>query len=114
MLDVLAEELRRLVPVRRAPGAVQERDVVGVANLLRRRAREVGKAHREHRGAQRVLERLSRAEVGRERKRADELGRADARRVVSHQQRNDPVTTPPVSCVTNVPQLRPFVSVTFA
>ena len=31
--------LRRLVPVRRAAGGVQERDVVGVGELLRRRAR---------------------------------------------------------------------------
>ena len=77
MLDVLAEELRRLVPVRRAAGAVEERDVVGVANLVRGCAGEFGQADREHRRAQRVLERLPRAEVGRERERADELGGAD-------------------------------------
>ena len=77
VLDILAEELRGLVPVRRASGAMQERDVIGVANLIRGRSGEVGKADREHRGAQCVLERLSRAEIGRERKRADELGCAD-------------------------------------
>ena len=34
--DVVAEELRRLVPVRGAAGGVQERDVVGVRELLAR------------------------------------------------------------------------------
>ena len=48
MLDVVAEELRGLVPVRRAAGGVQERDVVRVGELLRRRAGELAEADREH------------------------------------------------------------------
>ena len=32
--DVVAVQLRRLVPVRRAPGGVEERDVVSLAELL--------------------------------------------------------------------------------
>ena len=73
MLDVLTEELRGFVPVRRASGGVQEREVVGVAELLRGRSGALAEAHREHRRAQRVLERLPRAEVGREREGSDEL-----------------------------------------
>ena len=75
--DVVAVELRRLVPVRRAPGGVEERDVVRVRELLRRRSGELAETDREHGGAQRVLERLPGAEVGREREGADHLGRAD-------------------------------------
>ena len=75
--DVVAVELRRLVPVRRAPGGVEERDVVRVRELLRRRSGELAETDREHGGAQRVLERLPGAEVGRERQRADHLGGAD-------------------------------------
>ena len=75
--DVVAEELGRLVPVRRAAGGVEERDVVRVRELLRRRSGELAEADREHGGAQRVLERLPRAEVGRERQGPDHLGRAD-------------------------------------
>ena len=75
--DVVAVQLRRLVPVRRAPGGVEERDVVGVRELLRRRSGELAETDREHGGAQRVLERLPGAEVGREREGADHLGGAD-------------------------------------
>ena len=73
--DVVAEQLRRLVPVRRAAGGVEERDVVGVGELLRRRSGELAETDREHGGAQRVLERLPGAEVGGDRERADHLGR---------------------------------------
>ncbi len=75
--DVLAEQLRRLVAVRRAAGGMKERDVVGVGELLRRRARELAEADREHGRAQRVLEWLPGAEVGGERQGPDQLGRAD-------------------------------------
>ena len=75
--DVVAEQLRRLVAVRRAAGGVEERDVVGVRELLRRRPGELAEADREHGRAQRVLERLPGAEVGGERERPDQLGGAD-------------------------------------
>ena len=75
--DVVAEQLRRLVPVRRAPGGVEERDVVRVRELLRRCSGELAEPDREHGGAQRVLERLPGAEVGREREGTDHLGGAD-------------------------------------
>ena len=77
VLDVLAEDKRRLVPVRRAAGGVEEGDVVGVGDLLGGRSRELAEAGGEDRRAQRVLERLPRAEVGREREGADQLGGAD-------------------------------------
>ena len=75
--DVVAVELRGLVPVRRAPRGVKERDVEGVDELLRRRSGELAQANREHRAAHRMLERLSGAEVGRERQGADDLGGAN-------------------------------------
>ena len=56
--------------------AVEERDPVRVREVLGRCAGELTKPHREHRAAQGMLERLPRAEVGRERERADHLGRA--------------------------------------
>ena len=59
VLDVLAEQLRSLVPVRRAPGRVEERDVVRVGELLRRCSGELAEAHGEYGGAQRVLEWLT-------------------------------------------------------
>ena len=62
--DVVAVEQRRLVPVRRAPGSVQERDVVRVRKLLGRSSRELAEPNRENGGSQRVLERLPGAEVG--------------------------------------------------
>ena len=75
--DVVAEQLRRLVPVRRTPGGVEKRDVVRVRELLRRCSGELAQPDREHRAAQRVLERLPGAEVGRERKGTDHLRGAD-------------------------------------
>ena len=75
--DVVVVHLDRLVPVRRAPGGVEERDVVGVGELLRRCSGELAEPDGEHGGAQRVLERLPGAEVGREREGADHLGSAD-------------------------------------
>ncbi len=75
--DVVAEELRGLVPVRRAPGGVEERDVVRIHQLLRRCSGELAEPSREHGAPQRVLERLTGAEVGRERKRTHHLGGAD-------------------------------------
>ena len=75
--DVVAVQLRRLVPVRGAPGGVKERDVVRVDELLRGCSGELAETDREHGGAQRVLERLPGAEVGREREGADHLGSAD-------------------------------------
>ena len=65
--DVVAVQLRRLVPVGRAPGGVEERNVVGVRELLSRCPGKLAEADRQHGSAQRVLERLSGAEVGRER-----------------------------------------------
>ena len=75
--DVVAEQLRRLVAVRGAPGGVEERHVVRVRELLRRCSGELAETDREHGGAQRVLERLPGAEVGREREGTDHLGSAD-------------------------------------
>ena len=75
--DVVAVELRRLVPVRGAARGVEQRDVVRVDELLRRRSGELAEPDREHGGAQRVLERLPGAEIGRERQRPDHLGRAN-------------------------------------
>ena len=77
MRDVVAVQLRRLVPVRRAPGGVEERDVVGVRELLGGCSGELAEADREHGGAHRVLERLPGAEVGGERQGADHLGGTD-------------------------------------
>ncbi len=77
MLDVVAEQLRRLVPVRRAPRGVEERDVVRVRELLLRCPGELAEPDREHGAPHRVLERLPRAEIGRERQRADDLRGAD-------------------------------------
>ena len=56
---------------------MQERDVVRVRELLRRRSGQLAETHREHSRTQRVLERLPGAEVGRERQDADHLGGAD-------------------------------------
>ena len=75
--DVVVVHLRRLVSVRRAPGRVEERHVVRVDELLRRCSGELAEPDGEHGGAQRVLERLARAEVGREREGADHLCGAD-------------------------------------
>lgn len=75
--DVVAVELCRLVPVRGASRRVQERDVVGVRQLLRRGGGELAEADREHRGAQSMLERLTGSEIGRQREGADDLGSAD-------------------------------------
>ena len=47
--DVVAEQLRRLVPVRRAAGRVEERDVVGVGELLRRTPRRARRGGRRAR-----------------------------------------------------------------
>jgi len=63
--DVVAVQLRRLVSVRGAPRGVKERDVVRVDELLRRCSGELAETDREHGGAQRVLERLPGAEIGR-------------------------------------------------
>ena len=75
--DVVPVDLRGLVSVRRATRGVQERDVVRIDELLRRRSGELAQPDREHRGAQRVLERLPRPEVGRQRQRTHHLGRTD-------------------------------------
>jgi len=66
-------ELRRLVAVRRAPGGVEECDVVRVGELRRRRSRELAETDGQHRASQGVLERLPRAEIGRQRDRPDDL-----------------------------------------
>ena len=58
--DVVAEQLCSLVAIRRAPGGVEERDVVGVRELLRGCSGELAKTDCEDGGTQRVLERLSR------------------------------------------------------
>src|SRR4029078_11144418 len=79
VLDVLAEQLCRLVPFRVAPGGMQERDVIRVRELLRRRSGQLAETHREHSGTQRVLERLPGTEGRREREGADPLGGADRR-----------------------------------
>ena len=65
------------MPVRGAAGGVEERDVVRVGELLRRRSRELAEADCEHGRPQRMLERLSGAEVGCERERPDQLGCAE-------------------------------------
>ena len=56
---------------------MEERDVVRVGEVPRRGVGELAEAHRQHRSPQRVLERLSRAEIGRERQRPDHLGSTD-------------------------------------
>ena len=86
--DVVAVEQRRLVPVRRAPGGVKERDVVRVRELPRRRSGELAEPDGEHGRAQRVLERLPGAEVGREREGTNHLGGAD-RLLAGRQRRCD-------------------------
>ena len=73
VLDVLAEEERRLVPVRGAAGGVEERDVVRVGDFRRRRSRELAETDGQHRASQGVLERLPGAEIGRQRDRPDDL-----------------------------------------
>ena len=77
MRDVVAEKLPRLVPVGGAAGGVQQRDVVGICELVRRGARELAEPYREHGRANGVLERLPGAEVGGDRQRGDQLGGAD-------------------------------------
>ena len=74
--DVVAEKLSRLVAVRRAAGRVQQRDVVGVGALGVRGPGERAEADGKDRRAQRVLERLAGAEIGRERQHRHQLGRA--------------------------------------
>jgi hypothetical protein len=54
-LDVITEQLRLLGSVRGAPDRVQQRDVVGVAQLLRREAPELAEADRQDRRSERVL-----------------------------------------------------------
>jgi len=56
---------------------MEECDVVGVAELCRGRPRKLAEAYRKHGSPKGMLERLPRAEISRERKRADELGCAD-------------------------------------
>lgn len=56
---------------------MQERDGVGVGELLCRRIGSLAETDCEHRGTQRVLERLTGAQVGREGERADDLGGPD-------------------------------------
>jgi hypothetical protein len=56
---------------------VEERDVVGVHEFLRGCSGELTEADRKHGGAQRVLEWLPGAEVGREREGTNHLGSAD-------------------------------------
>ena len=75
--NVVAEQLRRLVPVRRAPGRVEKRDVVRVEELLRGRSGELAQTDGQHGRAQGVLQRLPGAEVGGERQGADHLGSTD-------------------------------------
>jgi hypothetical protein len=77
MRDVVVVHLNRLVTVGRAPGRVQQGDVVGVSELLRGCSCKLAETYGEHGRAQRVLERLPRAEVGGERQGADDLGSAD-------------------------------------
>jgi hypothetical protein len=77
MRDVVAEQLRRLVPVRRATRGMEERDVVRIHELLGRRSGELAETNREHGAAQRMLERLPGAEVGCDREGTNHLGRAD-------------------------------------
>jgi hypothetical protein len=77
MVDVVSVQLRRLVTVRRAPGGVEQGDVVSVRELLRRRSGEFAETDREHGAAERVLEWLTGAEIGGDRERADHLGGPD-------------------------------------
>ena len=77
MLDVVTEQLRRLVPVRRASGGVEERDVVGIRELLLRGFGKLAEPDGEHGASQSVLERLSGTEIGGERQRTDDLRGAD-------------------------------------
>jgi len=58
---------------------VQQGDVVGVREVLGGRAGQLAEIDREDGGAQGVLQRLPRAEVGRDRQRAYDLGGADRR-----------------------------------
>ena len=56
---------------------MEERDVVRIRELLCRRSGELAETDREHRAPQRVLKRLSGAEVGCERECPDDFGRTD-------------------------------------
>ena len=58
---------------------MKERDVVGVREFLRRRSGKLAEPDGQHGGAQRVLERLSRTQVGGEGEGANDLGGADRR-----------------------------------
>ena len=75
--DVLAVERRRLVPVGRAASRVQKRDVVRVDEFLCRRVGKLSEVNRQHGSAKGMLERLPRSQVGGERERSDDLGRAN-------------------------------------
>ena len=77
VLDVVAVEQRCLVPVRRAAGRVEKRDVVRVRELLRRGSRELAEPDREDGASQGVLERLPGAEVTCQRESPDDLGSAN-------------------------------------
>ena len=66
VLDVVPEQLRRFVPVRRAARGVEERDVVRVRELLLRCPGELAEPDGEHGAPHGMLERLPRAEIGRE------------------------------------------------
>ena len=92
MRDVVVVDLYRLMPVGRAPGGVEERDVVRVLELLRRCAGELPETDGEHGAAERMLERLAGAEVGGERERADHLGDADRLLGPGRRYRDRPVT----------------------
>src|SRR6185437_15227293 len=75
--DVIAEELRGLVPVRRAARRVEQRDVIRVRELLAGGAGELAEPDGKHGAAQRVLERLPRAEVRGDGQGGHHLGEAD-------------------------------------
>jgi hypothetical protein len=78
-LDVVPEQLFLLGRVRRAAVGVQQGDVVGVHQLRWREPRELAEADRENRRPERVLERLTGAQIGRYRHRADHLSGTDGR-----------------------------------
>jgi hypothetical protein len=77
MSDVIAEQLRSLMPIRRAARCVQERDIVGVGQLLGGCSGKLAELNGQHGGAHRVLKWLPGSEVGRDRECANDLRSAD-------------------------------------
>ncbi len=98
--NVVAVELSSFVPVRRASRSVEQSDVVRGGEILGRRSGKLAETDGEDGRAQRMLERLTGAEVGRKRQRPDHLCRTDGRLLGERPRRlrsavRSPTRTPP-------------------